>query len=174
MDIPILILASHGRIRFLAKKSLFWVPIVGWIMKLTGFTAIDRKSARKTRPALEAALLKITRGRNHWVIFPEGTRSTTPELLPYHRGTFNFARQAGVPIVPFALDGGGALMPKGAWSPSAGTMTLVIGEPILVEDVARLSPDELLVRARTFTESALARLRRQADPTTPPGGPARS
>jgi 1-acyl-sn-glycerol-3-phosphate acyltransferase len=159
MDIPILILACRGRIRFLAKKSLFWVPIVGWVMKLTGFTAIDRKSARKTRPALDAALVKITGGRNHWIIFPEGTRSTTGELLPYHRGTFNFARQAGVPVVPFAIDGGGALMPKGAWAPAAGTMTLVIGEPIPSEDVARLSPDELLVQARAFTSATLAHLR---------------
>jgi 1-acyl-sn-glycerol-3-phosphate acyltransferase len=162
LDIPILILACRGRIRFLAKKSLFWIPIVGWVMKLTGFTAIDRSSARRTRPALEAALEKIAKGRNHWIIFPEGTRSLDGALLPYHRGSFNFARRAGVPVVPFALDGSGALMPKGSWSPSSGTMILVIGEPIAAEDLARLSPDELMGQARAFTAATLASLRAEA------------
>jgi len=162
LDIPILILACEGRIRFLAKKSLFWIPIVGWIMKLTGFTAIDRKSARKTRPALESALYKIKQGRHRWVVFPEGTRSLDGELQPYHRGSFNFARQAGTPILPFVIDGAGALMPKGAWAPRPGTMTLVIGEAIPAEDVLRMSPDELLGQARAFTAATLAHLRAQA------------
>jgi len=166
MDIPILIVACRGRIRFLAKKSLFWVPIVGWIMKLTGFTAIDRGSARRTRPALETALDKIAKGRNHWVIFPEGTRSPSGDLLPYHRGSFNFARRAGVPIVPFTIHGSGALMPKGAWAPKPGTITLVMGEPIPAEDLARLSPDELMGQARAFTAATLANLRSE-DPVSP-------
>ncbi len=166
LDIPILEVACHGRIRFLAKKSLFWVPIVGWIMKLTGFTAIDRGRARRTRPALETALGRIAKGRNHWVIFPEGTRSTTGDLLPYHRGSFNFARRAGVPIVPFAIHGSRALMPKGAWAPHRGTITLAFGEPIPAGDLARLSPDELLGQARAFTAATLASLR-SGDPASP-------
>jgi 1-acyl-sn-glycerol-3-phosphate acyltransferase len=159
LDIPVLMLALDGNVRFLAKRSLFWIPIVGWVMKIAGFPAIDRGSARRTRPELDAALARIPRERNCWIIFPEGTRSRDGALQPYHRGTFNFARRAGVPVIPFAIDGARDLLPKGSLVPKPGELTLVFGEPVPAADVARLSPDELLERCRAFTEANLAALR---------------
>jgi 1-acyl-sn-glycerol-3-phosphate acyltransferase len=158
LDIPLVALAVRGRVRFFAKRSLFRLPIVGWVMSLLDFPAVDRESARRTRPALERALARLRDGRNHFVIFPEGTRSASGALLPYRRGSFTFACRAGAPVVPFAIRGTHAVLPKGSVVPRSGrTVELILGEPIPPEEAARLGPDGLLARCRTFTEAALQR-----------------
>jgi 1-acyl-sn-glycerol-3-phosphate acyltransferase len=160
LDIPLLGQATAGRIRFFAKRSLFHIPIFGWAMGLKGFAPVDRRSARRTRPALDAAVARMRAGIATFVVFPEGTRSRDGAMLPYHHGTFSLARRAGIPVVPFALDGTGAVMPKGAWGTTPGRVRLRLGPPIEPATMDGLSVDDLMIRARTFTEEALAGLRR--------------
>ena len=128
-------------------------------MRFQGCIPIYRNSLKRTRLALDYALDSLRWSPAGIAVFPEGTRSPHGNLLPYHRGTFNLASRAGVPLVPFALDGTGALMPRGAWAPRPGVIRLVFGEPISVEEIARLTLDELMQRARACTETALATLR---------------
>ena len=129
-------------------------------MSLKGFTPIDRASARRTRPSLDAAIERMRAGVATFVVFPEGTRSMNGAMGPYRHGTFSLARRAGIPVVPFALDGTGHVMPKGAWGTTPGRVRLRIGPPIEAATVAALSVDDLMVRARTYTEETLATLRR--------------
>lgn len=160
LDIPLMALVAGGKIRFFAKSSLFHVPFMGWAMRVKGFTPVYRESARKTKPALDRAVARLRDREASFVIFPEGTRSATGELLPYRRGAFSLARRAGVPVVPFALEGTGRVMPKGAWGPVPGRVRVVLGYPIETKDLPEHAADLLLDQARAFTDRALEDLRR--------------
>ncbi len=162
LDIPLLTLACDGLVRYFAKRELFFVPFTGWGMRTQRCVPIYRDSLKKTRRALDYALDTLRWCPAGIAVFPEGTRTRTGELLPYHRGTFNLAKRAGVPVIPFAIVGAGALMPPGALAPRRGEVRLVFGAPIPPEDIARLTPDALLERTRSFTADTLARAARPA------------
>lgn len=85
-----------------AKASLKKVPLLGQFMRLSGSIFIDRKNSKDAREAMAGAASEIRAKRQSVYIFPEGTRSYTkdPVLLPFKKGAFHLAVQAGVPIVP--------------------------------------------------------------------------
>ncbi|KAI0114968.1 1-acylglycerol-3-phosphate O [Daldinia grandis] len=85
-----------------AKKALKYVPFLGWFMTLSGTIFIDRKNSKDARQAMAGAAKEIQTRKQSVYIFPEGTRSYAkePGLLPFKKGAFHLAVQAGVPIVP--------------------------------------------------------------------------
>lgn len=85
-----------------AKSDLKHLPFLGWFMRLSGSIFIDRKNSKDAREAMQGAASEIRAKRQSVYIFPEGTRSYTkePALLPFKKGAFHLAVQAGVPIVP--------------------------------------------------------------------------
>jgi lysophosphatidate acyltransferase len=85
-----------------AKKSLKSVPFLGWFMSLSGSVFIDRSNSHDARAAMSGAADEIQREKQSVYMFPEGTRSYSkePMLLPFKKGAFHLAVQAGVPIVP--------------------------------------------------------------------------
>lgn len=85
-----------------AKKSLKSWPFLGWFMTLSGTVFIDRKNSKDARQAMSGAADEIRNRRQSVYMFPEGTRSYAkePGLLPFKKGAFHLAVQAGVPIVP--------------------------------------------------------------------------
>ncbi|KAI0538510.1 hypothetical protein GGR58DRAFT_295806 [Xylaria digitata] len=85
-----------------AKKNLKSIPFLGWFMTLSGTVFIDRKSSKNARDAMAGAAEEIQRRKQSVYMFPEGTRSYAkePGLLPFKKGAFHLAIQAGVPIVP--------------------------------------------------------------------------
>ncbi|KAI0131717.1 acyltransferase-domain-containing protein [Hypoxylon sp. NC0597] len=88
-----------------AKKALKNVPFLGWFMSLSGTIFIDRKNSKDARQAMSGAANEIQKRKQSVFIFPEGTRSYSkePELLPFKKGAFHLAVQAGVPIVPVVV-----------------------------------------------------------------------
>lgn len=88
-----------------AKKSLKSMPILGWFMTLSGAVFIDRANSKDARAAMQGAADEMTRRRQNVWMFPEGTRSYAeePGLLPFKKGAFHLAVQAGVPIVPVVI-----------------------------------------------------------------------
>lgn len=88
-----------------AKKSLKYIPFLGWFMALSNTVFIDRANAVSARSAMTGAAGEIKRERQSVYIFPEGTRSYAkePVLLPFKKGAFHLAVQAGVPIVPVVV-----------------------------------------------------------------------
>ena len=102
----ILSLAAYLPIQFrwIAKKSLFRVPFMGWHMRRSGYIAIDRENPREAaKSIIEAAA--IIRGGVNAIAFPEGTRSSTGDLGKFYSGAFSLALRTGVPLVPISLDG---------------------------------------------------------------------
>lgn len=114
---------------YIAKKELKWVPFLGWAAAAAGAIFIDRSNRERSMKSLHEAALKIRGGRNV-VIFVEGTRSPTGELLPFKKGGFNLALDAGVPIVPIATIGGFHILPKGGRRVRPGLYEVRFGTPV--------------------------------------------
>lgn len=133
IDIPALFMALPVDLRFVAKKSLQYVPLMGWYMSLANFVFVDRGNRREAIASLDAAGKRI-RGGVSIISFAEGTRSDNNEVLPFKKGPFSLALKAGVPIVPVSIEGSGKLMPKNSWRITPGPIRVKVGAPI---DVAK-------------------------------------
>jgi len=143
LDIPILVAALLGDVRFMAKRSLFRIPVFGWVLHRYGFAAIDRENARTTLRTLDLMLDRLRRRPINFAVFPEGTRSADGRLLRFRRGTMKIGLRSGLPIVPFSIDGSVAVHDRNHFEARPGPVRLTFGSPIPVDEVAELSPDEL-------------------------------
>src|SRR3954470_1366627 len=103
-DIPCIFAAIPQPIRFMAKKSLFSIPIFGWAIGRAGFIPIDRKNRRTAVKSFDLAAERIRKG-NTIVVFPEEGRSREREQRPFQRGGFLLALKSELPIVPIAVEG---------------------------------------------------------------------
>ncbi len=129
IDIWALFLAIPRRVRMIAKKQLARIPLFGWVMWAGRFIFIDRQNAAAARRSIEEAGRRI-RGGVSVLIFPEGTRTRDGQMGPFKKGGFHLAMDAGVPIVPVALRGTRALMPRGSLRVKSGKVFVTIGAPI--------------------------------------------
>ncbi|HXC17840.1 MAG TPA: lysophospholipid acyltransferase family protein [Holophagaceae bacterium] len=129
LDPPLIVSTLPSRPVFIAKQELRWVPVLGWAIWLAGFILINRRHQKQAYVSLADAALQIRSGQSV-AIFPEGTRSEDGEILPFKRGSFSLAMDAGVPLVPLAIRGGAAILPKGAWRTQGGPYVLTVGEPL--------------------------------------------
>lgn len=154
LDIPIMIVALRGQVRFMAKESLFRIPLFGWVIRRYGFVPVDRSNARRTLQTLDKMYATLRRHPVSIVVFPEGTRSRDGKLLPFRRGTMKVAQQVGYPVVPFSIDGSiKVLHPDRLLRVVPGQVTLTFGAPIAGEEVTALSAGELQLRtARAVAE----------------------
>ncbi|MBS1767009.1 MAG: 1-acyl-sn-glycerol-3-phosphate acyltransferase [Acidobacteria bacterium] len=129
LDPPLIISTLPDHPVFIAKRELGRVPVLGWAIKLAGFILIDRGHQRRAYASLQDAAARIRAGQSV-AIFPEGTRSKNGNLQPFKRGSFHLAMEAGVPLVPLAIQGGHAILPKGSWRTRGGPYVLTVGEPL--------------------------------------------
>jgi 1-acyl-sn-glycerol-3-phosphate acyltransferase len=100
---PVLVSIAFPRpLHFMAKKELFAVPVIGWLIRRVGAFPIDRGTA--DRAAIRRAEMTLTQ-EIAVGIFPEGTRSTTGSLRQAYPGASLLALRSGVPILPFTITG---------------------------------------------------------------------
>ncbi len=116
-------------IRFVAKKELGRVPLWGWILKNSAGIMVDRKNPRAAVASITQAIARLPRGFSV-VVFPEGTRSADGCLQPFKKGAFHIARATGLPVVPIAIEGAHALVPKGAILTRPGKVFVTFGAPL--------------------------------------------
>lgn len=154
LDIPVLLAAIPGQVRFLAKKSLFSVPFLGWAMRAMGFIPVDRENRREAIRSFEQAAQRIRSGRSV-LVFPEETRTQDGELLPFQRGGFLIALKAALPIVPIGLSGPRRCLPKRSYLLRPGRVTVRFGAPIPTAGLGVTAKGELMERTR----NAVAALR---------------
>ncbi len=128
-DIPVLFVALPVDFRFAAKKSLKYVPMLGWYMALAKIIFIDRGNHRDAVASLDRGGAQIRSGVNI-VMFPEGTRSDDLRVKPFKKGPFALATKAGVGVVPVTIEGSGKLMPKNSWNITPGPIYVRVGKPI--------------------------------------------
>ncbi len=129
MDIPVLFACLPLQFRFLAKKSLFKVPFIGFHLKRAGHVAVDREDARASLKTLAESARFIRELGVSLLIFPEGGRS--PDAMrDFKEGAAYIAIKAGVPAVPVALIGTRQILPMDSLLVRGGPVTLRVGDPI--------------------------------------------
>jgi len=147
LDMLAIILTMPASFRVVAKKYLFYIPIFGQCIWLMGMIPINRKRRAAAFASLGRAARKIRSGTSV-LFFPEGTRSTDGSLLPFKKGAFVIASQAGVPIIPVTIEGAGKLLPKGSGLMRPGTVRIRYGRPISTEGYSLRNKDDLMAVVR--------------------------
>jgi 1-acyl-sn-glycerol-3-phosphate acyltransferase len=156
LDILVLLAAlpPSVELRFLAKKSLFAVPFLGWAMKAAGFVPVDREDRSTAAATLKQTLDEVNRGGSP-LVFPEQTWTTDGRLLPFARGGFLVALKSGLSILPIGLEGPRLVLPPNEGVIRPRPLTVRIGEPVATAGVG-VSRLRELVRS---TRSEIDRLR---------------
>jgi 1-acyl-sn-glycerol-3-phosphate acyltransferase len=149
VDPPVLFQALHKRLHVLFKAELTKIPVLGAVMLGGGFVPVERERREASMASIDRAAASIRDG-NTFLIFPEGTRSKTAELLPFKKGGFIMAIKAQAPIVPVAVSGGRSAMRKGSWLVRPVMVDVKIGEPVETTGLSLDDRDELIeiVRGR--------------------------
>ena len=148
--------------KWLGKKSLFRIPIVGWSMHLSGDIAMKRSDSNSIGHAMAKCLDYLAKGVPI-MMFPEGTRSRDDELLPFKDGAFRLAIEAGVPILPIAVTGTHSALPKSDWRFGRSDASVIVGEPIATNEYTLESLDELKAVSRRAVQRLLATMRGKLD-----------
>ncbi len=161
-DIWALAATLPGSTRFVAKQELGRVPILGLAMRRAGHILIDRFNRARAFEAYDQAAATIRSGISP-IVFPEGTRSPTGELLPFKNAPFGLAIAAQVPIVPVYVHGTHRILPKGSLRLRPQPIRLLVGEPIPTAGLALTDREGLRDRVR----AAIVALRARVDAVRP-------
>ena len=153
-DIPCIFAAIPQPIRFMAKVSLFKIPIFGWAIGRAGFIPIDRKNRRTAVKSFELAVERIRKG-NTVVVFPEEGRSRERAMREFQRGGFLLALRSQLPILPVAIDGTYDVFSAHAKKVTPGPVTIRVGTPIPTEGLTVREKDRLLRESRAQILSML-------------------
>lgn len=119
----------HPRLSVLYKAELRKLPILVWAFDLAGFVPLERANPEQSLPAVDRAAEALRQGTS-FMIYPEGTRSRTGNLLPFKKGGFIMAIKAEAPIVPVAIKGARDAMRKGSPIIRPVTARVRVGAPI--------------------------------------------
>src|SRR5436190_23917539 len=146
------------RLRILYKAELRKLPILVRAFDLAGFVPLERGNRDQSLPAIERAAAALREG-NSFLIFPEGTRRRTGELLPFKKGGFIMALKAQAPIVPVAIQGARDAMKKGSLIIRPVHVVVSFGPPIETAGLALTDRDALIARARAAVAAQLEEAR---------------
>jgi 1-acyl-sn-glycerol-3-phosphate acyltransferase len=147
IDPPVLFHALHPRMHILYKAEIDRIPLLARAFRLGGFIPVDRRNKEAGMRAIDAAADSLRQG-NSFLVFPEGTRSATEEMLPFKKGAFIMAIKAQAPVVPVAIRGGRAAMRRGSHVIQPVTLSIHVGEPIETTGLRVEDRDQLIVRVR--------------------------
>jgi 1-acyl-sn-glycerol-3-phosphate acyltransferase len=155
VDPPLVFEALHPRMHILYKREIDAIPVLARAFRLGGFIPIDRRNKEAAQQSIEAGAKSIRAG-NSFLIFPEGTRSKTGELLPFKKGGFIMAIKAQAPVVPVAVQGGRESMKKGSWIIQPVTVSIRVGLPEETTGLKLEDRAELIARVHRQIEHMLA------------------
>ena len=147
--------AVHPRLRILYKAEMHRLPLLSTVFDVAGFVPIQRRSREQSRFAIETAGQALRDG-NSFLIFPEGTRSRTGELLAFKKGGFVMALKAKAAIVPLTILGTRQAMRKGSPIIRPVTVSVRLGAPIEPSDYGLEDRDALVATTRTAMQDLLA------------------
>ena len=154
VDPPVLFEALHPRIKILYKAELRKFPIMKTAFDVAGFVPVDRGDREQAMASISKGAESLRNG-NSFLIFPEGTRSRTGNLLPFKKGGFIMAIEAQTPIVPVAIQGGRDAMHKGSAFVRPVNVSVRIGTPIETRGLTISDRDALIAQVRGEVQKLL-------------------
>ena len=154
VDPPVLFEALHPQLHILYKRELHDFPLMGTVFDVGGFVAIDRGDREKAMASIHEGARSLQAG-NSFLIFPEGTRSRTGQMLPFKKGGFIMAIEAQAPVVPVAIHGGRDAMHKGSAVVRPVKVSVRIGKPIPTAGMTLADRDDLIARVRSEVQALL-------------------
>ncbi len=155
LDIPVIMGRLPVSIRFMAKKEIFKVPVLGGAMRAIHMIETDRRFSPTAHRAINEQVTTVIDAGLSLMIFPEGTRSEDGKMLPFKKGAFRIARDNELPIVPVTIVGA-----YEAWRPHAklifgGKVKLMIHDPIPTTGLTAADLNDLRNRTRSMVAAAL-------------------
>jgi 1-acyl-sn-glycerol-3-phosphate acyltransferase len=155
VDPPVLFTSIHPRMHIVYKAEINAIPLLARAFQHGGFVPIDRRNKEAAMRSLEAGARSIRDG-NSFLIFPEGTRSKTGEMLPFKKGGFLMALKAQAPIVPVAISGGTDAMRRGSKIIRPVNISIRVGTPVETAGMQMTDRDALIAQVRGRIEALLA------------------
>lgn len=162
IEVPLCVTYLNRNIAYLGKKEIFKYPIFGYGIRLIGVVSVDRSNTTAAVESARQATENLRNGKSY-VVYPEGTRSPDGRLLPFKKGAFMMAIDAGVPVVPVSISGATAIMPKAQVKVFPSTVRITVHDPISTENYSKENIGELVQLTRQKVLSALSE--EQGDPT---------
>lgn len=156
-DIPVVYGFSGLDMRWVMKRELRRVPAIGIGCRMLGHIFIDRSDRRAANAAIRSAAECLDRGIG-MIFFPEGTRSSSDEMLPFKLGAFRLAIENRLPVLPMSVVGTRRILPRGRWLPRPGQARLVIHNPVATDGLVPADAAALASRVRTIIASARSEL----------------
>lgn len=149
--------------KWLGKSTLFFIPVIGWLMALAGDVPVKRGAKDSIKHAMDICKKHLAR-EMPVMIFPEGTRSRTAELLPFKDGAFRLAIEAGAELLPIAVAGTRNALPKHSWRFGRSKGLVIVGTPIPtagltlgdVEALKSSAREAIVTLSRTVSEACEA------------------
>ncbi|MEP6619856.1 MAG: lysophospholipid acyltransferase family protein [bacterium] len=155
-------LISHfpWEMKWLSKDTIFKIPVMGWMMRMANDIPIKRGKRESVVSAMNGCRDRLSK-RVSVMIFPEGTRSKTDELLPFKDGAFKLAIEAGAPILPIAVAGTRHCMAKGSFAFRRARAKARVLEPIPTKGLTNADVAALRERTRTVIDAARRELQHE-------------
>jgi 1-acyl-sn-glycerol-3-phosphate acyltransferase len=142
------------RLRIVYKAELRKLPVLTQAFDLAGFVPLQRGNPEQSLPAIERAAAALREG-NSFLIFPEGTRSRTGDLLPFKKGGFILALKGQAPVVPVAITGARLAMRKGSLVINPVHVRVTLGEPVETAGLTLDDRDTLVATVRQRVQGLL-------------------
>lgn len=159
-DIP-LISNLPWEMKWVAKKELFSIPVLGWMMKMAGDIPVDRAAASRRVGVFKWCKYYLDH-QCSVIFFPEGTRSRNGMLKKFSAGAFKLAIRENIPVLPLVIDGTQDCLPKKNWVfTSKAYVTLKVLPPVSTINLRKEDTPELMNTVRSKIADQLAEWREQ-------------
>lgn len=139
--------------KWMMKKSLRKIMLVGYTCQKCGHIFVDRSSPTAIRRTIETAEKRLRDGMS-LVVFPEGARTFTGKMGPFKKGAYQLALEFRLPLVPVTIDGSFGIMPRTRYVPRPGRIVLTIHKPI-APPADEADRAEVIEQTRQAIESSL-------------------
>ncbi len=162
-------LISHlpWEMKWLSKETMFRIPCFGWMMRMAGDIEVRRGERTSIVEAMAAARDRLAK-KVSVMIFPEGTRSRSGEMLPFKDGAFRLAIETGSPILPMAVAGTRHAMAKGTFRFLRARARVTVLDPVEVSGLTLDDVPDLRDRVRALIDEARRTLALELEKEEPP------